>query len=92
VVSQLVTIRYDGSDWVVEGSVGGTMDTFPGAVVDRPIPAGTPQFNLTFTPGASPVAKDVLAFVLMGASDDADRQKRLLFGDSDRRSTEANPG
>lgn len=81
-VSQLVTLTYSasGANWRVEGSSSGLLGTFSGSIVNTAFPAGAPQFNLTFTQGASPQDGDIVDFALIAASQDQNVQKKLLFG------------
>jgi hypothetical protein len=80
-VSQLVTVRYTGSAWRVEGSSSGYMGdhtggalTFPRSPVSGPV-----QFTLSFTLPGGAEADDMADFAMIGPSGDAGVQKKLLF-------------
>ena len=83
-VTQLVTIRYDGSLWQVEGSSTGAMGSFgsgnlPSNTAYPPLPAA-PQFNLTFTPGPyQPQTDDRVDFLLLAQAGDTNTDKSLLI-------------
>ena len=79
-VSQVVTIRYDGSRWQVEGSSTGAMGSFTNGtpVSNTPFPTVSPQFNLTFTHGPLPQTNDRVDFLLLAQAGDAGTDKSLL--------------
>ena len=74
-VSQLITVVWNGSAWQVTGSSTGSMGTFA-SLSNTPVPASTTQFNLTVT-ASSPQPADEADFVLLAASNDSNRQKKL---------------
>jgi hypothetical protein len=82
-VSQIVTVRYDGVTWQVEGSSSGVLGAYTVGGGAQSFPSGSPQVTFTFTPGPSPSAEDGMAFAVTAASPDLNRQKFLYFGPSD---------
>lgn len=79
-LAQTVSVTRAGGVWVVSGSSSGALGSFAGALgACTGFPAGTPQFTMTFTPGASPAEGDVVDFALYSASRDQAVQKKLLF-------------
>jgi hypothetical protein len=84
-VSQLVTIRcLDGINWRVEGSSQGVMHAFSGSLSSQPISysGGPAQFSLTFIPGPSAAAGDLIDIAVLGPSGDAGVSKQFLAGPS----------
>ena len=80
-VSQLISIQYDGANWIVTGSsTPGTLCTIP---VNSNADCGgsNAQFHLTIG-NTTPATGDRADFALIAASNDAGLQKRLLFGPS----------
>ncbi len=83
-VSQRIVVRYEAwaSQWRVSGAVSGSLGTFSGSITNTSFPSGSPQFNLSFTPGVSPQDGDLVDFVLSAASQDSNFRKKMLFGPS----------
>jgi len=80
-VSQLITINYRSGSWHVDGSSTGIdMLTFTGSQPSLNVPAGNPQFSMNFTQVGTPQEGDTVDFSLTAASNDANKQKKLLFG------------
>ncbi len=86
-VTQLITITYRTSDnlFHVDGSVSGpNMITFSGTQSNLDVPASpNSQFNMNFTVVGTPADGDSVDFALISASSDTNRQKKILFGNSD---------
>ncbi|MFC1522486.1 fibronectin type III domain-containing protein [Elusimicrobiota bacterium] len=82
-LSQLVTVKYNSSDnlWHVTGSSSGAMGTLAAGGGTADFPGASAQFNLTLT-AASDQDGDRADFILLAASNDANIQKKLLFGPS----------
>ena len=79
VVSQLVTVTYDGSSYQVVGSSAGNMGSFTTSITNKAFPTtGSEQFALSATV-SSPQPGDSANFATIAASGDTFVQKNLQF-------------
>ena len=76
VVSQLVTLSYNGGGWDVFGSSSGAMGSVNGGSCQDP---GAGQFSINIAEGPLAVG-DRMDFALIAKSGEAGYQKRILFG------------
>ncbi|MCX5786277.1 MAG: fibronectin type III domain-containing protein [Elusimicrobia bacterium] len=80
-LSELITVKHTGGNsWTVTGSSSGVLGTFTQSISGYHDFADSSKVHFRLTVGGTLNVDDMLDFVTVAASNDVNRQKKLLFG------------